>query len=85
MERGYNKYQECSSDTGLGLWCLTLLLTIIWCRKPEYPEKTTDNLSHRVVSSRPRLSGFQTHNPVIHNYNFIKRNKILLQAPNINI
>ena len=36
---------------GLGVWCLTSLLTILklyygsqlyWWRKPEYPEKTTD-------------------------------------------
>ena len=39
-----------------------------WWRKPEYPEKTTnlsqvtETLSHKVLSSTPRLSGIQTHN-----------------------
>ena len=58
---------------GLGLWCLPPLSTIFqlyhyhggqfyWWRTPEYPEKTTDKLSHNVVSSTPHLSGIQTHN-----------------------
>ena len=54
----------------IGLWCLTLFSVIFqlyrgghfvfWCRKPEYPEETTDlpqvTLSHNDVSSTPRLS-----------------------------
>jgi hypothetical protein len=59
--------------------CLTPLSTIFQlyrdrqfylCRKPEYPEKTTDRpapshwktLSHNIVSSTPRLSDIRTHN-----------------------
>jgi hypothetical protein len=61
----------------IGHGCLTSLSTIFqlyrggefyWWRKPEYPEKTTDQsevtekLYHNVVSSTPRLSGVRTHN-----------------------
>ena len=67
------------------LWCLTPLSTIFqlyrggqfyWWRKPDYPVKTTelsqvtDNLSHSVVSSTPRLSGIRTHNVSSHKYNY---------------
>jgi len=64
----YNKF------LGLGLWCLTTLLTIFqlyrggqfyWWRKPEYPENTTDmsqvadKFYHIMLY---RLSGIRTYN-----------------------
>ena len=59
------------------LWCLTLLSTI-WWRKTEYPEKTTKlpqvtdkTLSHNVASSTHRLSGIRTHN--LFDQNFMKK------------
>jgi hypothetical protein len=58
------------SFTAFGLWCLMPLSTIfqlylVWWRKPEYLEKTTDRsqvtdkLDHMMLY---RLSGIQTHN-----------------------
>jgi hypothetical protein len=53
-------------NRGLVLWCYTTLLTIFqlyrwgqfyWRRKPEYPQVTD-----KLVSSIPRLSGIRNHN-----------------------
>ena len=71
---GINFHQFVENENffdGIGLWCLTPLPTIFqlyrggqyyWWRKPEYLEKTTETLSHNVVSSTPHLSGIRTHN-----------------------
>ena len=81
---------EVSKCTNIrGLWCLTLLSTILQLyrsiilllRKPEYPEKTTDlpqvhweTLSHTVISSTPRHEQSNIRMKTIQEIN---KNKIL--------